>query len=437
MKRLAIAIYAALISPVAFASGNTAINPGSLSTTGATLDHNSLFAGTSNPAMAELMVSPGERFRMNYFIGAGSNFEIGDANDFIDKLEELIDIIDDPDLATGSAQETLDEFNVVLETAGEQGYLKNSTHLALPGLPVYLKPSFMQGTVYFEAAVDTQWRLGFLDSPLNYDSQTGSFSTASSLYIKSGIQQRLSMGYSRDLFEELSLNGVNGRLLAGVQFNLYKMQLSKQLFLLQELGNDGIENTAQEQYDNNLSSSSGFGVDAGLVWDANWYRLGLTVTDINSPEFEYGDLGVNCGGFEDASTSRSNCEVTPAFTSEINANEVHTKHASARTDATVFPMHNWSVSGSLDLAAYDDIVGTENQWASLSTAYTPSNIYIPALRVGFHKNLAGSELTSLGFGLTFFKTFNFDLATSTQTVDYDGASAPRRFSFSLSFEESF
>lgn len=441
MKRLTLAISLLLSAPLAMAAGTTAIAPGTLSTTGPTLDHHALFAATHNPAMADLMVRPGESWRTNYFVGLGTNFEIGDANDFLDKLEELVDILDDPSLATDSVQETLDEFNGVLESVGEQGYLKNSTRLYLPGLPLYFNPKGMEGTWFVEAAVDTQWRLNIIDDELSFDDQNQSFQTGSAAYLKSGIQQRISVGYGREIFSELSLNGKGGRFLAGLTVNLYQLELSKQLYLLQELDGDSnnVQDVAEDQYNDHLVSTTNFGIDAGLVWDANWYRLGLTLSDINSPEFEYGSVGVNCDHLTEDTSRRSNCEssIETVINGRIAANEVHTKHASARVDGTVFPLSNLSVSGSMELAPYDDIVGMENQWASVSTSYTPKNMFIPAVRVGLHQNLAGSELTSYALGLTFFKVLSLDVSASSETVEHEGTEAPRRFSFSLSFEESF
>lgn len=436
MKKIALALSAALATPLSFA-GTTAIAPGTLSTTGPTLDHNALFAATVNPAMADLMVAPDEQVRLNYFVGMGTNVEIGDANAFIDKTEELIDILDDPSLATGSTQDTLDEFNAILHEIGEQGYVKNSTRIYLPGLPVYYKSSFFPGTVYAEVAVDTQWRLSVLDDELQYNNQNNSFTTGTAAYVKSGIQQRISVGYGRELFEELSFNGIGGRLTTGVQVNIYKMELSKQIFVLEALDGEDIQDTVQDQYDNHLNSTVALGVDAGIIWDADRYRLGFSVTDINSPKFKYGDIGLNCEAQPAASAASSNCNATSLFVDEIDLNEVHTKHATARTDVTVFPLSSLSVSGSLELASYSDIVGTDNQWASMSMAYSPQSRFIPAVRAGVQKNLVGSQLTSIGLGFTLFQAFNFDLATSTESIEHEGSSAPRRFSFSIGFEESF
>lgn len=439
MNRLAIVISALITTSPALA-GSSAILPGSLSTTGPTSDHHSMYAATLNPALADLAINQEEKWRFNYFAGVGANVEIGDANGFLDELDDLIDILDDPSVSTDSIDTTLSRFNNVLADMGDEGYVKSSTRVYLPGLPVYYRPGFIEGTVFAEVAFDTQWRLTLLDDELRFNDQNGSFETNSSAYIKSGIQQRISLGYGRELFSDVSFDNFRGRLLAGAKLNFYRMELSKQLMQLQTLDGKDIDQVIKDEYENNLVSSTALGLDAGIVWTANHYRVGFTVTDINSPEFEYGTIGANCEALAESSVQRSSCELTRYFTEstgEILAKEVHTKHATATIDASIYPLANWSISSAYELAAYDDIVGTENQWVSLSTAYNPNSTWIPAVRVGMHKNLVGSELTSYGLGMTLFKILSLDVATSSETVVHDGTEIPRRFSFSLSIEESF
>lgn len=439
MNRLTTTICLTMLTPFTYAN-TTAISPGSMSTTGPSSNHHSLFAATHNPAMADLTINPNEKWRTSYFLGFGSNVEIGNANSFIDEIDELIDILDDPSSSPDSVEDTLSRFNAVLTEMGDEGYVKSSSSIYLPGLPLFYRPGFFGGTVFVEMAIDTQWRLGLLDSELRFDNQNGSFETSTAAYIKSGIQKRVSLGYGREIFSELALNDFGGRLHGGVKLNIYNLELSKQLFQLQLLDGKDIDQVVEDEYENHLTSSTAIGLDAGLVWQADRYSVGFTLSDINSPEFEYGAIGENCGDLAEGSVSRSNCELTRYYTEttgEIRAREVHKKHASASLDVTYFLKQNWAVSSSVELATYNDIVGTENQWAYLSTSYTPSSMWLPSLRVGLHKNLAGSELTSYGVGLTLFKCLSLDLAASSETVEHDGSSAPRRFSFSLSFEESF
>ena len=437
---LSIAISSLLLLSSATNAGTNAIHPGSSSVTGPTNNHQSLYAAAHNPAMAGKIVAEDENFRMSYFIGIGTNTEIGDANDFVNEVDELIVILDDPSLTNDSIEDTLNRFNGVLEQMGEEGYVKNSTSLYLPLLPLFWKPTFSKGTFFTEIGYDVQWRVSLLDQELRYNDQNLSFETGSAAYIKSGIQKRLSFGYSQPLFSEDRFAHLGGRLYGGLKANVYNLELSKQVFHLQQLDGKDIEDVVEDEYENNLRSTTAIGLDAGLLWDADRYRVGLTFKDINSPTFDYGEIGVNCSTKGEATIARSNCELTKNFAEalgEIRQNETHTKPILATTDATFFITNRWTVNAYAELAAYDDIVGTQNQWTSIGTAYYPKSYWLPSVRLGLQKNLAGSKISSYGLGLTFFKLVNLDVATSSEKVTHEDTTVPRRFSFSLSIEERF
>ena len=99
--------------------------------------------------------------------------------------------------------------------------------------------------------------------------------------------------------------------------------------------------------------------------------------------------------------------------------------------------NKWSASGSIDLAAYDDIVGFENQWLHLATMYNFDNNILPALRVGLQSNLTGTQLSSLTVGMSLFKFATLDLEYGLNSTSIDGSSAPRRFGIALGVEERF
>jgi hypothetical protein len=121
----------------------------------------------------------------------------------------------------------------------------------------------------------------------------------------------------------------------------------------------------------------------------------------------------------------------------IKSYERHTKHLASTVDGSYYIFKNWSVSGSVDLAAYDDIVGTENQWLTASTAINTRSAWIPDFRLGYHKNLAGSQISTAAFGFSFFDTVTFDAEIGLDQVKADGNSAPRKIAFSLAIEEKF
>lgn len=419
-------------------SGN--ISPGPTLTTGQFSDGHSLFSATHNPSVAALTIANEENWRFGYLPSVSMSGEVGDVNNFADDLDELIDILDDPSLADESVDETLDRFNEVLEAAGEQGYTRVGVGITAPLFPLYWRRNEFSGTFFSELSVVTQIRLGVLDEPLEYNDQTVSFTTGSAAYLKSGIEKRFAVGYAKPLFNRQKATAVGGQLYGGVKVKLLNLELSKQVMRLEQLEGKDIEDLIEDEYENNLESTTGVGLDIGATWVAKYYRAGLTLTNINSPSFDYGPIGVNCATYAEGSFARNNCEAAAYFVEEagrITSRETHKKHAVATVDASVYILPNWAINGSLDLAKYDDMVGMETQNLHLSTAVNTRSYWVPDIRLGYQKNMAGSELSVVAVGLSFFDVITLDARIALDEVEVDGNQAPRSAAFSLAFEEKF
>lgn len=413
---------------------------GTTLTTGATSNGHSLFSATINPAVAAFTIADGEHWRLNYLPSLSFATEVGDVNDFVDDLDELVDLLDDPSLAEGSVEETLDRFNRALVAMGESGYAKVSVGIHAPLLPLYWRPSRFSGTYFVEASVDTQIRLSLLDEPLEYDDQHTNFATGSSAYLKSGIEKRIALGYARATLNDQQVSRWGGQLYAGVKLKLINLELSKQVIPLQQFGGKDVEDLIEDEYDNNLASTTGVSLDVGIAWVSDYYSAGFILSNINSPSFDYGAVGENCAQYTEGSFARTNCEAAAYFAHDqgrINAREKHTKHAAATIDGAIFPTRNWSLNAALDLAPYDDIVGNETQRLNISTSVNTRSIWLPDVRLGYQKNLAGSKLASASIGFSLFSVFTLDAQMALENVIIDGEKAPRGFALSLAFEEKF
>ncbi len=433
MKKFAFA--SVILSAQAFAASG--INPGSSLSTGPSSSHYSIFAAANNPAMAPLMVPEDEKWRINFLPSLSFDAEVGDVDNFADDLDELIDLIEDPSTNTDSVNETLDRFNDVLARMGEEGYLNNSVYLTVPIAPLYYVSESLDGTFFTNLNVSAKTSLQVIDDTLRFDEQNQSFTTNTSLYFKSGIEKQISFGFGREI--SAGKFSDQGKLYAGATLNLISLELSKQVIRLEDLDGQDVSDVIRDEYDSNLESSTGIGLDVGFVWDADWYRAGLTLANVNSPEFSYGTIGVNCENRPENTIERNNCEIARSFVDQgrIKASETHTKHALFRIDGVLKLTDRWLLSSSLDMAEYDDIVGFENQWWHLAMVHEPKGKLIPGSRLGYRQNLTGTELSAFTLGLTFFKAFSLDIEWGAEQVDIDGESAPRRFGFSLAFEESF
>ena len=419
-------------------SGN--MTPGSTLTTGQISNGHSLYSATINPAVAAITIAEDENWRFGYLPSISVGGEVGDVNNFADDLDELIDILDDPSLADGSVDETLDRFNDVLKAMGEQGYVRAGVGLTAPIFPIYWRRDEFSGTFFSELSIDTQIRLSVLDEPLEYNDQTVSFTSGSAAYLKSGIEKRLSLGYAKPVFNRQKANLLGGQLYGGAKVKITNLELSKQVMRLEQLEGKDIEDLIEDEYENNLKSNTGVALDVGVAWVAKYYRAGLTLTNINSPSFDYGPIGVNCGSYSEGSFARNNCEAAAHFVDEagrIISRETHKKHAVATLDASIYVLHNWVFGGSMDLAKYDDMVGMQTQYLNLSTAVNTQSYWIPDFRLGYQKNLAGSELAVVAVGLSFFDVMTLDVRMALDEVEVDGTKVPRSAALSLAFEEKF
>ena len=428
------------IQTQAFAS-TAGVNPGSSMTTGPASNVHSIAAASNNPAMTSLLVDDDERWRFSYFPNLGFSAEYGDVENFSDDIEELIDILDAPALIQEPVNEVLTRFNNALISLGSDGYLKSSLGIGAPIPALVHRSPVLNSSFGISASVLGQASVQVLDSELTYDDQNGSFSTATSLYLKSGIQKSLTLSYSRELKNTPALQFARkGKLYGGVSAKLVSLELSTQVSPLQQLDGDNVSDVISDEYDANLNQSTNVALSAGLVWETGRYRLGFTLENINSPQFEYGAIGVDCADKPENTTARSSCEAAAQFIQadgRIRGRETHTMHARSRVDGLVHLTRNWMTTASIDLAAYDDIVGFENQWLHLASVHEFDNRFIPSVRIGLQKNLAGEQLSSLTFGTSLFKFLSVDMEYGLDTTTVDGDSAPRRFGIAFGIEEHF
>ena len=427
MKRLL--LVSSILSALPAYAATSGVNVGSSMTTGPVSNPYSLSAASNNAAMTSLVMRKGEKNRFS-FGAIGFNLEYGQVDGFIDDLEELTDILDDPGSTDDSSEEVIDRFNGVLETFGQEGYLKGNFHLNVPLLPFYIKLEQLGGSVGFDVSVAAQGGFSILDDPLEFNNQILSFSTATSIYLKAGTEITLSGSYKNK----------HGTFFGGVKAKVIKMELSKQLIPLESIDSDEIEDLLVDKYDKNLVDTQEFAVDLGFVWDAPRYRIGLALENLNEPEFKYGEVGANCQDVQEATNERSTCEVAKYFTQqngEIAANEVHTKHAMARVDGVVKLTERLQVSAAMDLAEYNDIIGDEHRWYHVAASYDPESAIIPSLRVGYQENTAGTKTSSINFGASLFGMVNLDVQWGLDTIENEGDEIPRTFGISLSVDERF
>lgn len=410
---------------------------GSALTTGPSVSEFSLPAGGFNPAMSSLMVDADEKWRVGYLPSITFNAEFGDVENFADELDDLIDIIDDSSKAKESVDATLTRFNNLLPTMGKEGYFKNTTSVYLP---LFVKSNVLGGSFQVEMSYLSQLSGRVLDDVLAFNGQNKTFTTNTSFYLKSGLQTAFSFGYSRAVFEKKGDDIFSGKLLVGAKISALKMDLNKQVFWLEGVQNEEVGDIARDEYDRHMESNTGVNVDLGAVWDAERYRVGLTLSNLNNPKFNYNAVGVNCTQEIMGSTAADNCNVAKYFVeikSKLKAKEVHEMKPVAAMDLLFKLSKKWQVTSALDLASYNDIVGSDNQYFHVATRYETTSFFGLSPRLGYSKNLSGEKLSSMSAGITFFKVLNLDINYGQETTKVDDKKVPRIVGVALSFYEKF
>jgi|TARA_R110002049_G_scaffold117155_1_gene270228 hypothetical protein len=413
--------------------------PGPLLTYGKTSNPSTILSIAGNPANGHTLLSEGEDHRMGYFSSLGFDYEVGEVDNFLDDVDELIDALDEDNLTINQANDIKAKFDALLPIMGEDAQVTLGLGLSVPFMPFAIKGDWLGGGVLsFDLKAQGLFDIRFLDAPLVIQTVGGNttLETDSSMYVKGGSILTGSLGYSREVWKPTFVEG--SKLYAGVQANIYKVSLNKQVIALSNIEDDEVSDAIRDEFDENTVDTTQIGLDLGLLWTMDSGQVGITFANINEPEFEYGDVGKNCGAITNP-TRQANCFVAQnRFGNEINLSETAVMNAQTIVEGALFSDNKqWILSGAADINSVYDLVGRETQYISASASYFSDSYIIPSVRFGINKNLAGSKLTTVGFGTTLFGVMNVDVSTSLDTVEIDGTVAPRYFGFNIGFEEKF
>lgn len=439
-KTLAVAMGLTLLGATSsVTAGYQAHAPGPLLTYGKAGHPSTILSIVGNPASGNTLLSEGENHRMGYLSSFGMDVEIGKVDNFLDDVDELIDALDDDNLGIGEATDIKTKFDALLPVMGEDAQVTLALGLNAPFMPFAIKSDWFGGGVLsFDLKAQGLFDIRFLDAPIIVigAGSTATIETDSAMYVKGGSILTGSLGYSREVWKPTFIE--NSTLYAGFQANVYKVSLNKQVLALSNIDDDEVSDAISDEFDENTVDTTQLGLDFGLLLSMGNGQVGVTFANINEPEFEYGDVGKNCGALEDP-IRKANCEVArDSFANEINLSETAVMNTQITVEGALFTEDKqWALSGAADMNSVYDLVGRESQYLSASASYFPDSYIIPSVRFGINKNLAGSELTTVGFGTTLFGIMNIDLMTSLDTVEIDGTKAPRQFGFNIGFEEKF
>lgn len=433
MKRYWVVVAASLWSMEGLASVPVYQPIGSSFTLGTTANQRSLTTSLNNPAAPYLMTMT-DTVRFGFLGPLGLGYEMGEVSDLSDRVDELEDILSSEDYSSVDAvNSAISEANSIISEIADTAYIKVSGSLQTPFMPVIYKTSF-NGTIMLDSGVSFVGKANLLADDITY-SISGTdiaLETDTSLYVKAATDLRVGLGYSQVVFRQLG-----GALIAGAKVNMHKISLGRALSVLTDDSDDSGDAFSDSLFDDQ-SSETRLGLDVGVIWAAPYYQVGATLANINEPDFDYSELG-SCSGLSGSSLVSCNSAVNLSEEGELDLTETYTMEKQLTFDAGISTRdRNFMLAGSYDANSVSDPVGDKYQWRSISLSYFSDNPVVPAIRVGYRNNMAGTELSYATFGMTFFKRLNFDLAYGLDKVeDDDGNSLPQSIYLSLGYEFAF
>ena len=479
---------ACLASAGALAGGPTYMPPSSNLVYGDVTHGQRVMSASSNPAAAAVdIVRGGGRSASGTVISGGVGLEYGNVDDLFDKidtlaqafkpsdsdgseppppgqdpgdkpgsgldLDEIIDMLD-PDVV--AAVEAIGK-EVAIQTAllgliASEGYGKAFLQADAPfviGRPLFggawtfgvnwsgaSKAYGLSDAVEFdadamldalEAALGTPGAANLPVSIVNrvgnivttIDTLTGTPSIAidndSSLLTKAARTTEFNLGYSRQVWPTSA-----GSLYLGAEARLYLMRLSRLSVRFGDITDS--DELFDAIRDSDYNNDEGIGFDLGTLWVANHYQLGAQLTNVNEPEFTY---------------PRGNLSVyrNPDIINALLSDQIYTAERQLRLEGSVFSANRrWTANLGIDANAVPDPLDDDYQWFTVSAGYATEKWWLPGVRVGYRKNLAGTELDYIGVGVTALKILNIDIASAVDTVSISGKTLPRGLMASIGFQ---
>lgn len=348
-------------------------------------------------------------------------------------VSEVSDLLDDID-------STVAEVNDVITDISNTTYVKFSVTTHAPFMPIIYKTR-RRGVFMIDASASLVGRAGILadDITLTGLDELRSVTTATdltdidldnvdvetdlSLHIKRASDLRFGIGYS-----EMVARSETSAFIVGGRVNFHKLALGQKLTVLTE------DEDSNVSYGDFLISrdtvESGISLDLGVILAGRNYQLGASIANVNEPTFNYEGLG-DCTGLSGADLTSCNAAISFADKGTISLNETYTMEAQMTLDAAIKSKdQHFSLAGSYDVNPIKDPLGDEYQWSVVSLSYFSDNFFFPGMRVGYRKNLVGSELDYLTAGVTFYRRLDFDVAYAEENEDGNsGVSLSMGYSF--------
>ncbi len=235
------------------------------------------------------------------------------------------------------------------------------------------------------------------------------------LLIKATKVGQVSLSYS-----QLAFHGDTGDLYWGIKPTLYRVGLTNVGTRMGEItDSEGLFediNNAEFRYQN------GFDIDLGVVWAANYYQFGVSVTNLIENTYAFPTI------------ERSRFSSVNVL-NQLNYHEKFTMQRQVKLSAGIYTnQRHWSLNAELDANPVVDPMRDRYQWLTVTGGYASDSWWLPSVRIGFSRNLAGSHLAYLNAGITMMKFINIDVATTLDRVTLNGDDMRRGANIRIGFQ---
>jgi|GEM_PF-6448781 len=424
-------------------------------------NQNTIFARDSNPAwLGNYQKKDG-----NYGAGLDLNFYLEESQmeSFIDDLEDGMDAIDNKgtdgiDNAVATTEKMIKDINtafgnnkdaflsikasisipIVLESSKLYGgwSIKQSTHLVGKFNALQTAPGTFDGKVALEKLVadaeakilanaaqdliDLTQQLGRAPSAQELKDHTtkkympdtedilDEITTNAGFGLMYGKSSELAIGYGRRVDNLLKIKlAKKQKIKAGVRLKILKSSYNQSIIGIDEymrasakgddVGDKMKDDVKDLEEDHNDTT---IGIDIGGQFQTDKYQAGAILRNLNSPSIPIHNTSNSATGF--GAVADKEIELKPQLS--IDGAYYMTKNKM------------FVLAGSLDLNKTENLSNDESQWIKLGASYNVPKksawyySFVPDVRTSYSKNMAGSKMSLIGFGLTF-GVLNLDLAT--------------------------
>jgi hypothetical protein len=320
----------------------------------------------------------------------------------------------------------------VLKLAGDKSYADVNVGLEVPLSMLWKREhdAFSVSTRAYGSA-----HVEILDDNVRYNPLQQTLETNAAGYVKVSDMLEFSFGYSRLVWQSTNRDW-EGDLHLGARLNVQRLGLSKQVIGFQAAdGDEDLSDIFLDDYEDFKNETTELSLDLSAYWSAKNYNIGLTISNLNEPEFDYGELGKNCNRLSN-DISQSNCLTALSYSDRIDLTETYKATRYATVQANYISNDNrFSADFSLE-SDHITPVGVEEQWMTASIAYKPETSFAPNTRLTYSNNLVGNELSYLSGELTW-GWFGLGLGYSLDKTTIDGDSTTRGAFLNLAISNQF